>query len=243
MGRWIYKRRGYAITVTSATTRIIPVIARVIPARIMTEYGRCPALRRMTDVAFKGRIEMARRLADRGRAIVAGFAIAIDSLMIECAADESRCRMAEVAVQGGGHMILCLACCRHTMAGLTIIHDAGVIEHRAGESAGVMADTAILIGDHMPGTLTLGEYTIMTGLTVVNDPDVIKRRRQESCCDMTIAAICIGRYMIAGLADGQATVVAGNTVVCNALMVETCACKSCRIVANGAVLSGWNMGR
>lgn len=71
-GRWIDKRRGYAITVTRATTWIIPVIARVIPLGIMTEYGRCPALRRMTLVAFKSRLEMVRRFADRSRAIVAG---------------------------------------------------------------------------------------------------------------------------------------------------------------------------
>lgn len=153
------------------------MVARVVAVHMMCEIDGCPALRRMTDVAFLSCIEMARRHTDRGRAVMAGCTIAIDFLMIEGAADESRCRMAEVAVQGGGHMILCLACGRHTMAGLTIIHDAGVIEHRAGESAGGMADTAILIGDHMPGTLTLGKYTIMTGLTVVNDPDVIKRRR------------------------------------------------------------------
>ena len=163
--------------------------------------------------------------------------------MIEGAAQESRRRMAEVAIQAGGHMIRRLAPGRHTMAGLAIVHDAGVIEHRAGEPAGGMADAAILIGDNMPGSLTLGKHTIVTGLTVVDYPDVIKRSRQKSGRYVALTAICIGRYMIAELADGNAAVVACNTVVCNALMIESCARKGRGVVTNGAVLCGGNMAR
>ena len=163
--------------------------------------------------------------------------------MIESAARECRCRMAEVAIQGGGNMILRLAPGRHAMAGLAIIHDSAVIEHRTCESAGVMADTAVLIGSNMPGMLTLGKHAIVTGLTVIDDPGVVKRCRQETGRYVALTAICVGRYVIAMLADGNAAVMARGTIVCNALMVETGARKSLRIVANGAILSGWNMTR
>lgn len=96
--------------------------------------------------------------------------------MIESAALESRRRMTEVAIQGGSHMILCLAGSRYAMAGLAIVGDAAVIENHAGEFAGGMARTTILIGNDMPVTLALGKHAVVTRLTVVDDPNVIKGR-------------------------------------------------------------------
>ena len=60
---------------------------------------------------------------------------------------------------------------------------------------------------------------------------------------MAITAIPIGRHVIARLAAGSAAIVARSAVACNALMIETGTDKGIRIVTNGAVLSGWNMGR
>ena len=128
--------------------------------------------------------------------------------MIETTANECRRRMAEVAVQGGGNMILRHAPGCHTMAGIAIVHNTGVIEHRAGKSAGGMAHAAILVGSNMPGTLTLGKHTIVTDAAVIDDPDVIERRRQETGRYVALTAIIVGRYMIAVLADGKAAVVA-----------------------------------
>ena len=46
------------------------MVARVVAVSWMCVINGRPALRRMTVVAFQGRLEMARRHADRGRAVV-----------------------------------------------------------------------------------------------------------------------------------------------------------------------------
>lgn len=152
------------------------MVARVVTVSRMREIDRRPALRRMTYVTFLSRLEMRRRHTDRGGAIVTRCAIASDFLVIEIAAHESRCRMAEVAIQGCSYMILRLTRGRHAMAGLAIIHNTAVIENRAGESASGMAHTAILIGSDMPVTLALGKHAIVARLAVINNPNMIKGR-------------------------------------------------------------------
>jgi hypothetical protein len=137
-----------------------------------------------------------------------GRAIPIDFPMIERATHKSCRRMAEVAIQGGRHMILCFTLGSHAVAGLAIVHDAGVIESRAVESVGGMAHTAILVGDDMPVTLAFGKHTIVTGLTVIHDANVIKGCRQESGRYMALTAILVGRNVIVSFATGYVAIVA-----------------------------------
>ncbi len=116
--------------------------------------------------------------------------------------------MAEVAIQGGRHMILRLASGCHTVAGLAIIHDPGMVESRAGEPTGRVAYAAILVGFNMPATLALGKHAVVARLTVVNNPNMIKCRGQESGRHVALTAICISRYVIALFACSNVAVVA-----------------------------------
>lgn len=43
------------ITVAAITTRVVPMVARIVSLRVVVEAGRCPAVGGMTDVALFGR--------------------------------------------------------------------------------------------------------------------------------------------------------------------------------------------
>ena len=43
------------ITVAAVTTRVVPMVARIVSLRVVVEAGRCPAVGGMTHVALFGR--------------------------------------------------------------------------------------------------------------------------------------------------------------------------------------------
>lgn len=167
-----------AAAVAAVAAWIHPVVTRVIPPRIMTEDIRSPGVGRMTHVTLHIRADVISRL--RPCATVAAVTVIAATsgagIVEPGAADEARCRMAEMAVHRSRNVIGMLTGCSNPMTGRAIVNDAGMIEHGTDKGAGVMTDTAILIGRHMAGRLADSEDIIMTRAAIAHDAGVTE------CC-------------------------------------------------------------
>ena len=84
-------------------------------------------------------------------AIVAGDTVSADSLVIDGAADKGIGVMAEVAIQGGGNMLLRFADYRHAMAGVAVVDGADMIESGSDKTTGPVAYATVLVGLYVIG--------------------------------------------------------------------------------------------
>ena len=101
-----WDRAADGIAVTGRASGIPCVIARVITSRIMAEDIRRPGIRRVTDVALDGRVDMPNRLEGRAASgTVTVIASAHGARIVEPAAtDEGRGGMTIMAIQASRDM-------------------------------------------------------------------------------------------------------------------------------------------
>lgn len=232
------------IAVAAGTTRVIAMIARVVPVGIMTENGRRPAVRRMTYIALLGCGQMRGHrvyLTGCGIAIMAGIAVVGTAGVMRPGAAGEGCRgMAEIAVQTGGYMRgnrVCLTCCGITvMAGLAAIGDAGVIEGRRDETSGIVTDATILGGRDVARIFRCGETSTVTRRAVIDDACMVEGSRLESGGLVAVDAVAVGRYVVVVFTRGSSAVVTGDTVVGDVLVIKRGLGKRRRRMAHRAIL-------
>ena len=237
------------IAVAAGTAWIVPVIPRVVPPRAMTEAGRRPAIRDMTDVALFGRVQMPPRFG--GRAVagrVAGVAIADTAGIVSPAAAGEGCGgMTGGTIQAGRYMGrygIHHTCRRITIvAGSAIVDDAGMIEGCRYEATGIVADTTVLVSVDMFGFLGCSETSVMTGGAVIHDAGMIEGSWQKARGYVIIAAVTVGRHVEVVLAGGSNTIMTGGTVIHDTLVLEPGVGKGGRGMAHRAILGGWDVVR
>jgi hypothetical protein len=245
-------RGAYSRAMTAVTARVPAVISRVVSVRVVTENGRCPAVRRMAYVALLGCGKMRWNrvyLAGSGTAVVAGIAIVgATGVVRPGAAGEAGGGMTEVTVQAGRNMRGDRVCFARRgiaiVAGLATAGDTGMVEGCRPECVRVVTHAAILIGRHVADFFRRGETGVVARRAIVHDARVVEAGRLESGGLMAIDAIAVGWDMVGVFTRGGYAVVTQGAIIRYVLVIKRGLGKSRWYVANRAILAAdRNMGR
>ena len=149
LGPGVYERAVDATAVAAAATRVVSVVAGVVPLRVMAEVGRRPACCYVAAVALHRCRQVILRLEGRSTALtVAVVACARRTTVVKPrATDEGSRGMTGVAIQWRRYVVgMHTNCRRSVVTRSAIVDNAGMVETRGDKCASIVANAAVLAG-------------------------------------------------------------------------------------------------